>query len=281
MQKIFPVFFIQLIVIAAAFPSTLETVDVPSPCMGKSFKASVITPDAYRKSTNRFSVIYFLHGYSGDYSTWPRVAPLAEYADTYGLIFVCPDGAYNSWYIDSPIRTGSRFETYIVEEVVPFVDAHYRTWNKAGGRAISGSSMGGHGAMTILAKHPEMFCGASSLSGIMDLTQFPREWDLATVLGPYENNREMWKKNSFVGLLEKLQGEKKAIILDCGTSDFALKGNQEAHEMLKALNINHRYFTRPGTHSPQYCRQNVESHIRYFKNILDPPGAIKDSTKKD
>jgi len=279
MQKTFLFLLLHLFFIVGAFSSTLDIVDVPSLCMGKSFKACVITPDAYLKSTKHFSVMYFLHGFSGNYSVWPRVAPLAEYSDKYSLIFVCPDGGYDSWYIDSPVKPNSKFETYVIKEVVPFVDAHYRTWNKSSGRAISGSSMGGHGAMTLLAKHPDMFCGASSLSGIMDLTQFPHEWDLASVLGAYDDNRESWKIKCFIGLLKKLQGEKKKLILDSGISDFARQGNRAAHEMLTALNIDHEYFNHPGGHSPLYCRQNIESHIRFFANSLDSPGTVMDEAK--
>jgi len=94
--------------------------------------------------------VYLLHGYSGDYLTWTRVAPLDEYADRYHVVFVCPDGNFNSWYMDSPVRADSKFESYIVDDVVPFIDKNYRTWAQARGRAIIGSSMGGHGPRQFL-----------------------------------------------------------------------------------------------------------------------------------
>ncbi|HAJ80747.1 MAG TPA: XynC protein [Fibrobacteres bacterium] len=272
MRKNYSFAIVILILGVAVYSASLEVVVIPSLYMQKNFKASVITPCEYGKNKKRFSVIYFLHGYGGDYSTWPGIASLKEYSDKYQLIFICPDGNRNSWYIDSPFKKNSRFETYIAKEVVGFADAHYRTWSKCSGRAITGSSMGGHGAMTIIAKNPDVFCGAGSISGILDLTAFPEQWDLPEVLGNYDLNPEIWRKNSFTGLLENLKGKNKALIIDCGTMDFALPVNLEVHEMLNSLNISHEYINRPGNHSYVYCAKNVESVIRYLNNVLEQPG---------
>jgi S-formylglutathione hydrolase FrmB len=240
--------------------------------MKKSFKAVIITPKEYKSCNKRFPAIYLLHGYSGDYSTWGRISPLDEYADSFHVIFVCPDGSFNSWYIDSPAKTGSKFETYITKEVLAFVDSTCRTWASANGRAIIGSSMGGHGAATLLAKHPNLFCGAGSISGIMDLSEFPGEWDIAAVLGEYGKNAALWSDNSFFSLLEKLAGKNKALILDCGTSDFALPGNRKTHQKLLALNIPHQYFERPGGHTPLYAQKALWFHVKYLSGILLKPG---------
>jgi S-formylglutathione hydrolase FrmB len=261
-----------LLLFAATQASQTSIVSIPSADMNKSFNAAVITPEEYKNSSNRFSVVYLLHGYSGDYLTWSRVAPLDEYADRYHVVFVCPDGNFNSWYMDSPVRADSKFESYLINDVVPFVDKNYRTWAQARGRAIIGSSMGGHGAATILAKHCSLFCGAGSISGIMDLTEFPSQWDLHVVLGDFRTSAGLWKSRSFLMLCEKLVGQSKALILDCGESDFALPGNRRTHEKLLAFGIPHQYFERPGAHSLEYAGQNVEFHILYFSRILQKPG---------
>jgi S-formylglutathione hydrolase FrmB len=240
--------------------------------MKKNFNATIITPKEYKSCNKRFSTIYLLHGYSGDYATWARISPLDEYADSFHVVFVCPDGNYNSWYIDSPVKTASKFETYIAKEVVAFVDSVFRTWASASGRAIIGSSMGGHGATTLLARHPDLFCGAGSISGIMDLTEFPGEWDMAEVLGNYGQNAAQWSDNSFFFLLEKLAGKNKTIILDCGTSDFALPGNRKTHQKLLALGIPHEYYERQGSHSPLYARKVLGFHVKYLSGILLKPG---------
>jgi S-formylglutathione hydrolase FrmB len=247
-------------------------VSIQSSCMKKAFKAEIITPSEYNGGRDRFSTVYLLHGYSGDYTTWSRIVPLESYSDSYRCIIVCPDGNYNSWYINSPIKKNSEFETYIVKEVVPFVDSAFRTWPEANGRAIVGASMGGHGAATLLAKFPRMFCGAGSISGIMDLCEFPREWDISSVLGDYQDHRDLWKNSSFYVLCEDLKGKDKGLILDCGVSDFALPGNRKTHEKLISLSIPHDYYERPGAHSPLYVRDVAEYHFFYFSKRLRKPG---------
>ena len=240
--------------------------------MKKNFKAFIITPSEYSGYENLFSTVYLLHGYSGDYQTWSRMVPLESFSDTYHLIIVCPDGDFNSWYMNSSVKQNSLFETFIVKEVVAFVDSAFRTWPEANGRAIIGTSMGGHGATTLLARHPDVYCGAGSISGIMDLTEFPREWDISTILGDCQDHSDLWKSNSFFMLCENLKGKNKGLILDCGVSDFALPGNRKTHEKLVSLGIPHDYCERPGSHSPIYVRDVAEYHFLYFSKKLLKPG---------
>lgn len=258
------VLFISLVIAAT------DVITVPSVVMKKSFKACVVTPKAYT-SGNRYSVVYLLHGYSGNYSTWPDIAPLEAHADSFRIIVVCPDGNYNSWYVDSPVRKNSAFATYVIKEVIPFIDGHFRTWANPRGRAIIGSSMGGHGALTLCTMHPDIFYGAGSISGIMDLTEFPGEWDIAAVLGPYDHNQAVWMSYSFVGMAANLTGKNKAIILDCGTSDFALPGNRRAHEILQKLDIAHEYIEHPGGHTPSYSAAEIGYLLRSFSRLLLSP----------
>ena len=91
--------------------------------------------------------LYLLHGYSGSYMTWQRdVTDLRPLADAYGMIIACPDGE-NSWYWDSPLDPASQFETFVSQEFPDWIDAHYPTIPSREGRAVTGLSMGGHGAL--------------------------------------------------------------------------------------------------------------------------------------
>jgi S-formylglutathione hydrolase FrmB len=274
MKQIFSVYLMLIVVtfIAICFSAEKSSVVIPSNSMKKNFNAIVITPNEYKSCNDRFSVIYLLHGYSGDYMTWSRIVSLDFYSDTYHLIIVCPDGDFNSWYVNSQVKKNSKFETYIVKEVVAFVDSAFRTWPEAAGRALLGTSMGGHGATTLLARYPDMYCGAGSISGIMDMSEFPREWDIATIFGDYQDNPDLWRNNSFFMLCENLKGKNKGLILDCGTSDFALPCNRKTHEKLVSLGIPHDYCERPGNHSPMYVRDVAEYHFLYFSKRLKKPG---------
>lgn len=243
-------------------------ITIPGDKRKKKHKALIVLPYNYDLCQKRFPVIYLLHGYGGNHKSWSRIVPLKKYADSLQLIFVCPDGNYDSWYIDSPVRDDYRYESFITKKVIPFVDSNYRVINKPDGRAICGSSMGGHGALTILCKNPELFCAASSISGILDLTQFPLKWVIGKVLGSFEENEKLWAEHSFLFTLKELNCSRKPVYIDCGLSDFALQTNREAHNKLDSLKIVHEYSENPGDHSRSYIKKRFLEHLRFLTRYL-------------
>ena len=97
-----------------------DTVEVMSQSMGRTIKNVVIVPERYfdlDMTTERFPVLYLLHGAYGCYSDWSHKANLDALANKYTVIIVCPDGQ-DSWYVDSPINPKMQFETYISKELV-------------------------------------------------------------------------------------------------------------------------------------------------------------------
>lgn len=126
----------------------VDTVEVHSRKMGRAVRTIVISPE--KTEGKGAAVVYLLHGYGGNETTWPGLKPeLKDYADRENLIFVCPNGE-NSWYWDSPLNEDSQFETFVSRELVSYVDGHYRTLPSREKRAITGLSMGGHGALWII-----------------------------------------------------------------------------------------------------------------------------------
>ena len=72
--------------------------------------------------------MYLLHGYSGNYAQWIHHAPqLKQKADELQMIFICPDGGYGSWYLNSPVDTTFQYETFISKELISYIDANYKT----------------------------------------------------------------------------------------------------------------------------------------------------------
>ena len=141
-----------------------------------------------RRSSRRWPVVYVLHGYSGNYMNWYDHSmqvnrPLWKLASRYGVILVLPDGKFSSWYLDaSPELADSadwQWEAAITRYLIPQIDRRYRTRAQARSRGICGLSMGGHGALYLAARHPELFSACSSMSGVMDLTTALHKYDLA------------------------------------------------------------------------------------------------------
>lgn len=257
-----------LVIVIGVLGGTVDTVTTFSPSMKKDIKAVVIRPAAYDKSKT-YPVVYLLHGYSGNYADWiKKVKDLPAYADQFNIIIVCPDGNFSSWYFDSPLDSAWKYETYVSKELVHWVDDHYSTIKSRTGRAITGLSMGGHGALYLAFRHQDVFGAAGSMSGGVDLRPFPLNWDIAKRIGSYKDNPEQWEKNSVINLTHLLVKDALALIIDCGTGDFFYRVNVNLHEKLLERNIAHDFISRPGAHNWEYWDNAVSYQLLYMSKYF-------------
>jgi len=262
---------------AAVGRAEVREIAIDSAAMGeKEWPALVVLPPAYRAEPDRrFPVLYILHGAGGDHVSWVDYLPLAALLQTRPAICVCVYGRAFGWYVDSPCQKNSQVETHVTGELVPFVDANFRTIARKEGRGIFGYSMGGHGAITLAAKHPDLFSSASSISGIMDLTRWPSNWRIAGALGPLAANQDLWRRSSAMGLAGEFTKSAKGarLLIECGTADFAYPENREFHALLERLGIPHEYREGPGDHgmlyaSGQHLAMHMDFHLASFAKAL-------------
>lgn len=247
----------------------IDTVSTFSSSMQKTIKAVVITPDSY-SADRPIPVVYLLHGYSGNYSDWVKKAPsLTKAVDVHNVMVVCPDGAYGSWYFDSPVDPAFKYETYVAGELVTWIDSHYNTIKKREGRAITGLSMGGHGALYLAFRHQDVFGAAGSMSGGVDIRPFPNNWDMAKRLGTYAQYPERWEQNTVINLLHLLTPGALSLIIDCGSDDFFFRVNNNLHDKLLERNIPHDYIARPGGHNWQYWNSAVHYQLLFMRQFFD------------
>ena len=128
---------------SSLYGADVEVIQIPSAKMEKKIPATVILPDTYsERESDKFPVLYLLHGAGGNHASWNQSTQCAQLADKYEFIILCPDGGSTSWYYDSPIDPDYQYETHVAEECVQFMDKNYRTLVNRGARAISGMSMG-------------------------------------------------------------------------------------------------------------------------------------------
>lgn len=247
-------------------PSTVDTITLSSRYVSPAVKVTVIHP-AWTDATTRYPVVYLLNGYGGDYRSWPQGQPrLNEIAQEKGVIFVCPDGR-DSWYWDSPEEPELQMESLITRVLVPMIDTNYPTIADPAHRAVSGLSMGGHGALWLGIRHPEIFGSIGSMSGGVNILPFTKKWKIAQHLGPYDENVERWEEHSVINLVPSMSPGQN-IIVDCGVDDFFAGVNNDLHEALLARGIPHDYITRPGKHSWDYWRNSVLYHIDFFSEAF-------------
>jgi S-formylglutathione hydrolase FrmB len=138
----------------------------------------VYLPPGYTTSGMRYPTIYLLHGGGGDAADAVTFGHIQALMDARiarrrsdAAIVVMPDGAIGWWY---DAQKGSfRNETYVLDHVVPFVDARFRTIASRRGRAVDGVSNGGQGALLLAAKHPDVFGVAGGMSSNLDALTLP------------------------------------------------------------------------------------------------------------
>ena len=248
----------------------IDTLEIYSVSMRKTIKCLVILPENYTFLGREYPVLYLLHGWSGNFAGWLGDAPqLRRHADSDQMIIVCPDGGYDSWYLDSPVDSTVRYETHITREVVPFIDYYYFTRKDRNGRAIAGLSMGGHGALYLAIRNPEIFGAAGSMAGGLDLQPFKKNnWDLKGVLGYPDSLWDNWVQHSVVNLVPRLKTTGVELIIDCGVGDFFLEANREMHRRLLDAGIPHEYTERPGEHSHGYWSSAVDFQVEFFHKFF-------------
>lgn len=252
-----------------ASASTLDTLSVWSTSMNKGIKTIVIAPDdAKTKGSPAYPVLYLLHGHDGSESSWLSIRPnLPEMVQRDSIIVVCPDGE-NSWYWDQPNDTTMRYETFVASELLNWVDAHYNTLADRRGRAITGLSMGGHGAMWLSIRHKDRFGACGSISGGVDLRPFADKWNLNLALGELTGNEACWDAHTVMPLVDSLNNGDLEMIIDCGYDDFFFGVNQALHDRLMERKIGHDYMVRPGGHTVPYWRNAINYQWIFFRNFF-------------
>jgi len=267
-----------------SFAAKVDTLAIPSAAMGKTYRANVVLPKAYAKQKKAaFPVLYLLHGAYGHFSDWLAKTPdkllVHRLADQYNLVIVMPEGETFGWYIDSPINKESQFETYLTQEVIQKIDAAYRTVRSSKGRVITGLSMGGHGALYLATRHPDLYCAAGSMSGAVDINT--AKWDLkpedakrtaerfTPILGPVgTSSAASFAAYTVLPLVDKMKSNGLPLIIDCGVDDFLIEPNRELHRRLVYNGTPHDYTERPGAHTWAYWQNSLPYHVLFLHRVL-------------
>ena len=270
---------------SVSFSATVDSIEIVSVAMKKTYMAAVVLPDSYKKNKSSYPVLYLLHGGGGHFRDWLTSTPdkmlVKNLADQYNLIIVMPEGEAFGWYLNSPVNKESQFETYIIDEVIGKVDKTYRTVKDRKGRVVTGLSMGGHGSLYLSTRHPDLFCAAGSMSGALDLNW--SNWKISpdfltrvkqgfqTLIGD-TTNMVLYESYSVVSMTDKMKTNNVKLIIDCGVDDFLIEANRELHHRLVYNHTPHDYTEHPGGHSWDYWQNSLPFHVLFFYNILKTNG---------
>lgn len=277
-----------LFLLLLLFPSVLvaqgrvDTIAVYSPSMKKTLKAAISFPSGYEKGESRYPVVYLLHGGSGAFSDWHQKVTekgiVNQLAEEHKVLIVTPGVGPASYYYDSPLLDSVRYETYMIQELIPFIDKNYRTLAQKESRAITGLSMGGHGAITLAAKHPTLFIAAGSMSGVMNIDtdlwkvgedfRSLRKKGQIEMLGAINYQGPLFNPYTAVGLVDQLKNQKISLIIDCGVDDFLIETNRQMHSLLMEKKVAHEYIERPGAHTWNYWTEALPVQFFFLSKSL-------------
>ena len=272
--------FIALIISSAV--AQVDTVSHYSQSLKKEMRYAITYPESYQNSEKDYPVVYLLHGAGGGYSNWHKSVKkpdlLPDLANQYEMLIVTPEVGPFSYYYDSPMLDTVRYASYITIDLIKEIDENYRTIATRQGRAITGLSMGGHGAIMLSAKNPDLFIAAGSMSGVMNIDT--EVWDIGEERKALrkKQQKEMLGKINYkapfspytaVGLIGKMKQNNVQLIIDCGTEDFLLKTNRQLHQLLLAAGVAHDYIERPGAHNWEYWTEAIPFHFLFFKEQIN------------
>lgn len=264
-----------LLLVCSTFAGKIDTIVIHHKAMNRDIEVIVVSPTITKANKNyRFPVVYMLHGAYNNARAWINIRPdLPDVADKKQMIFVTPN-ALNSWYFDSPKLKDFRYETFVSKELVEYIDSHYPTIPRREARAITGLSMGGHGALFLAFRHKDVYGACGSMSGGVDFRPFPQNWNIPDVLGEYSANKDSWDAHTVVGQIGKIKNGDLAITIDDGEQDFFLNVNKELHERLLGAGIDHDWATRPGAHNDAYWGNSIDYHLLFFEKYFKKNGTL-------
>jgi len=260
-----------------------EKQSVESKLLGEAVNYSVFLPPGYESTNRKYPVVYVLHGYTDDETAWVQFGEIdrqASQAINQGeippMILVMPD-AKVTWYVNDS-KGNKRYEDFFIEELIPHIDATFRTRAEKDYRGITGLSMGGYGSLLYAMKHPDLFAASAPLSAAIyteeTVAKYDQErWDEVEGLMYGKNlegkNRitDHWKNNNPFFLLEKINVEdvkKVRFYFDCGDDDFLYEGNAKIHIAFRDLGIPHEFRMRDGAHTWTYWRTGIIPALQFI-----------------
>ncbi|WP_328997674.1 alpha/beta hydrolase [Kribbella sp. NBC_00709] len=251
---------------------------------------NVLLPSDYHTSGRTYPVLYLLHGGNQDFIAFDNLG-VRDWTAGKPIIVVMPDGGKAGWY-SNPVSTnvGPRnWESFHLNQLVPWVDANFRTYAEFAGRAVSGFSMGGFGALKYTAKYYGHFASVSSHSGPASVRRddgLVVHWanvssaavDLAggTIYGAPAWDEARVTADNPMENLERYRG--KRIFLVAGTSpspdpfDYAnetqvLAGHREFRAALDGANIPYTAHEDEGGHMvrPNRMIEDLEGILTHLK----------------
>jgi enterochelin esterase-like enzyme len=242
---------------------TVQGITVPSPALGGyADPVTVILPPGYASHpTQRYPVLYLLHGFPGLPAQFLNVGQVSATEATLvaagrikPMILVLPTGTRSSLGLGSGewangLGRGNGWETFVARDLVAAIDARYRTVPGGQARGLGGLSAGGYGALNIGLHHPGQFGLLESWSGYEIADRIPANFGHSANVLNY-NSPAKWITTA----APQLRADHTYLWFYSGARDSLAPQNRAFDAKLAALGVAHHYFLAPGRHNWQLWR---------------------------
>jgi S-formylglutathione hydrolase FrmB len=264
-------------------PGRVECNSAPSKILARGVPYCIVLPASFdADKSRRFPVLYSLHGLGDNEQffvhsgAWNLVEDLRDRGELKDFLIVTPGGGA-SFYINA--RDGKlRYEDFLLEEFLPFIEKRYRVAPGRANRAISGVSMGGYGALHLAFRHPQLFSSVSAHSAALidklpnylgNAAKSPR----ARVLGGTFGNPPdpaFWETNSPIVIARAANLGGLKIYFDCGDQDdFGFEAGANAlDKQLTSRRIPHEFHIYPGRHDPTYFASHLPASLAFHSRLF-------------
>ncbi|MFF2483053.1 alpha/beta hydrolase [Paenibacillus sp. NPDC058071] len=257
---------------AAKDSSHMEHWSVDSRSLGKTMKVNVYVPKSYSGS-EPYPVLYVLHGKNGNENSFfangldigRKMDKLAAAGKIKPMLIVSPQ-LDNSYGVNSAdqvqekkeYRLG-RYEDYVMQDLIPAIDADYNTVKSREGRFIGGISMGGYAALHLAFVYPDKFSRVGGHSAaVWKETPSYLAW-------LYEGGISQDEVDP-VRLAAKGNADRLQIYLDHGQSEHAAiaEGNDALKAVLDRQGVPYQFHTGQGGHNNKYWAAHIEDYLLFY-----------------
>jgi enterochelin esterase-like enzyme len=263
--------------------------EAPSKLLGRNVRYLVYTPkgyDAPENATRRYPVLYFLHGLFESADRWDQrggtemIDAAVRRGDLPPVVLIAPDGG-STFYVDS-YDGEVPYARFFVEELLPHVDATYRTDARREARVIAGASMGGAGALRFAFVHPELFVAVAAHSAAILPRELKNASDRTRNTMRFVSQRfsdvfgdpidlVAYRNANPLTVAENQKFETRPKIwFDCGENDDYEfdDGARALDELLKKRGIEHVAKILPGDHGWEYIRSAAPAALKFLGDVL-------------
>lgn len=226
---------------------SIDKITIQSKILGKKSPFVVYLPPGYaKKPKEEYPVLFLLHGYGNNEKQWIRDGKIQNFMDNYlnsgwikPFIIVMP-------FADTSMYVG-KYETHIINEVISYVDSHYRVKKVKNATAISGMSMGGFGAFYLAHRHQDIFGLSVPLSGFLDMKFYPE-----------------------FGINGKITMDSK-LHFYCGKDDhISFASNEKLRKKLQDNGVDFTYKTADGGHTWRYWNSITKEVLKVVSDYFYP-----------